>query len=297
MNFNMFLPGMKDVQITSIEEKESGISVHLQMPRQTQTCPDCGGKTSKIHDYRIQKIKHLKWFERPTYLFYKRRRYRCACGKRFAETVPFVERYQRFSEEGNQALCIRSIKAKTFKEAAEVMGTSSSTVIRRFEQVAQKELAAGVELPKVIAIDEYKGDTNEGKFQLIVANAETREPLDILPNRRKETIKAYLRKYGQNVEMVVMDMSTSFRAAVREALGRPVIIADRFHYCRYIYWALDKVRRDVQKDWHAYDRKKCKKMRHVFYKRPEKLREEDQFYLTRYLEMSPTLKEAYELKK
>ena len=176
------------------------------------------------------------------------------------------------------------------------MGTSSSTVIRRFEQVAQKELSPGVVLPKVIAIDEYKGDTNEGKFQLIIANAETREPLDILPNRRKETIKAYLRKYGQNVEMVVMDMSTSFRAAVRESLGRPVIIADRFHYCRYVYWALDKVRRAVQKDWHAYDRKKCKKMRHVFYKRPEKLRKEDQFYLSRYLEMSPALKEAYELK-
>ena len=38
-------------------------------------------------------------------------------------------------------------------------------------------------------------------------------------------------------------------------------------------------------------------MRHVFYKRPEKLREENRFYLTRYLRMSPVLKEAYELKQ
>ena len=297
MNFNTILPGMKDVQITSVEEKEIGMVIHLEMPHQPQCCPVCGQMTTQIHDYRLQKIKHLKWFERTTYLFYKRRRYRCACGKRFAETVPFIERYQRFSKEGNQALRLRAIKAKTFKEAAEVMGTSSTTVIRRFEEVAKKELQAGVVLPKVIAIDEYKGDTNEGKFQLIIANAETREPLDILRNRRKETIKAYLRTYGQAVEMVVMDMSPSFRADVRESLGRPVIIADRFHYCRYIYWALDKVRRHVQKDWHAYDRKKSKKMRHVFYKRPEKLREENRFYLTRYLGMSPVLKEAYELKQ
>ena len=111
MNFNMILPGMKDVQVTSIEEKEVGIVVHLQMPHQAQTCPECGLKTSMIHDYRIQKIKHLKWFERVTYLFYKKRRYRCSCGKRFAETAPFVERYQRFSKEGNQAINIRSIKA------------------------------------------------------------------------------------------------------------------------------------------------------------------------------------------
>ena len=131
MNFNMILPGMKDVQIISIEEKEVGVVIHLQMPHQLQTCPSCGQKTSKIH-------------ERATYLFYKRRRYRCSCGKRFSESVPFIERYQRFSKEGNQALCIRSIKAKTFKEAAEVTGTSITTVIRRFEQVAQKELSTGV---------------------------------------------------------------------------------------------------------------------------------------------------------
>ncbi|KYD19869.1 hypothetical protein B4135_0768 [Caldibacillus debilis] len=28
----------------------------------------------KIHDYRIQKIRHLKWFERPTVIFYRKRR-------------------------------------------------------------------------------------------------------------------------------------------------------------------------------------------------------------------------------
>ena len=68
-----------------------------------------------------------------------------------------------------------------------------------------------------------------------------------------------------------MDMNPSFKAAVRKALGQPVIVADRFHYCRYIYWAIDEVRREVQKEWHAYDRKKCKRMRHVLYKRQEKL--------------------------
>ncbi len=30
---------------------------------------------------------------------------------------------------------------------------------------------------------------------------------------------------------------------------------NRFHYCRYIHWAVDEVRRK-QKEWHAYDRKK-----------------------------------------
>ncbi|ONK21264.1 hypothetical protein BLX87_22720 [Bacillus sp. VT-16-64] len=101
----------------------------------------------------------------------------------------------------------------------------------------------------MIVIDEYKGDTKEGKYQLIIADGETKEPIDILPNRKKKTIKDYLQKHGTNVEVVIMDMSPSFKSAVRKALGKPVIVADRFHFCRYIYWALDGVRRRIQSEW------------------------------------------------
>ncbi|GAK06308.1 mobile element protein [Geomicrobium sp. JCM 19037] len=79
-------------------------------------------------------------------------------------------------------------------------------------------------------------------------------------------------------------------------MGRPIIIADRFHFCRYIYWALDQVRRRVQKTFHEYDRKKCKQMHHVFHKRPEKLSEKQTWYLNRYLELSEELREVYGLK-
>ena len=74
-------------------------------------------------------------------------------------------------------------------------------------RLARKELKDIRMLPRVIAIDEYKGDTKEGKYQLIIADGETKEPIDILPNRRKKTIANYLRKYGENVEIVIMDMS------------------------------------------------------------------------------------------
>jgi transposase len=149
-----------------------------------------------------------------------------------------VDKYQRYSKEWNQVVRIRSVKAKTFKEGGEVIGTSSSTVIRRFKEVAKDHIASGVRLPKIIAIDEYKGDTDAGTYQLI--------------------------------------------------------IADCFHYCRYIYFAIDEVRRKAQKEWHAYDRKKCKRM---LYKRSEKLTEKNRLYLDRYLRMSEELLKAYELKE
>ncbi|WP_430541086.1 hypothetical protein [Sporosarcina thermotolerans] len=76
-------------------------------------------------------------------------------------------------------------------------GTSSSTVIRRFKEVAKKQMKSGVRLPKAIAIDEYKGDTDAGTYQLIIADAETHEPLDILPNRRKEYDQGFWFTYSR----------------------------------------------------------------------------------------------------
>lgn len=122
-------------------------------------------------------------------------------------------------------------------------------------------------------------------------------PLDILADTRKETLKEYLRTYGQNVSVVVMDMSPSFKTAVDQALGKPIVVADRFHFCKYIYWALERVRRKEQNHFHEYDRKKYKRMRHVFYKRREKLTEKQRWYLERYLNMSDYLRKAYELKE
>lgn len=298
LNFTMNIPGLEDVKLTKLEQVEDRVALHVELEVRPHSCPRCQVKTRRVHDYRIQKIKHLKWFERLTTLFYKKRRYACgACGKKFAEQNSFVARYQRFSKEWNQAVRVRSVKAKTFKEVAGQYGSSASTIVRRFDLVALQELTETAKLPRTIAIDEYKGDTREGKYQLIIANGETKEPIDILPNRKKKTIKHYLQQHGAGVEIVVMDMSASFKGAVREALGKPVIIADRFHFCRYIYWALDGVRRRVQKNWNDYDRKKGKRMRYVFYKNSEKLTEEDRWYLNRYLEMDSELKRAYELKE
>ncbi|EAQ8370824.1 transposase, partial [Salmonella enterica] len=115
-------------------------------------------------------------------------------------------RYQRTSIEWNQAVGIRAIKGKTFKETGETYGSSSSTIVRRFDRLARSEIRSVEKLPSVIAIDEYKGDTREGKYQLIIADGITKKPLDILPNRYKNTIKHYLQKYGDKVQVVIMDM-------------------------------------------------------------------------------------------
>lgn len=297
MNCTMSLPGLEEVTITKTEMVEGCYHIHIECRRKPHICPNCGIQTKQIHDYRVQKIQHLKLFERQCVLFYRKRRYGCLCGKRFYEVNTVVQRYQRHSIEWNKALHLRVVKGKTFKETAMLFFTSSTTVMRRFDVLAKNELQEVKELPRVIAIDEYKGDTDKGKYQLIIADGETHQPIDILPNRSKKTIEQYLRKKGSKVEVVSMDMSYSFKSAIEKVLDKPVIVADRFHFSRYVYWALDKVRRRVQPDFSDYDRKKGKRIRHLFYKASENTTPEERWILERYFALSDELKRAYDLKE
>ena len=189
MNSNIIIPGLKDCLVTKIEENGEKVLIHLEMERISHTCPECKNKTNKVHDYRLQKIKHLAWFQRKTEIWYKKRRYSCKCGKRFLERNSFVSRYKRGSIEWISAFSIHAIKSRSFKETSEIFGASHTTVIRRFDELSKTEIKQVTELPKVIAIDEYKGDTKAGKYQLIIADGDTRKPIDILPNRRKKQLR------------------------------------------------------------------------------------------------------------
>ena len=68
---------------------------------------------------------------RLTIWMYKCCRYCCTCDKRFAEKALFVQCY---SDEANQAIHIKCVKTKTFKEAATTLGTLISIILRRFAQ-------------------------------------------------------------------------------------------------------------------------------------------------------------------
>ena len=66
-------------------------------------------------------------------------------------------------------------------------------------------------LPRVISFDEFKADTEEGKYAFIINDPIHRKVLDILPNRKKEYLIQYF-TYTENrysVEFVISDMYDS----------------------------------------------------------------------------------------
>ena len=63
-------------------------------------------------------------------------------------------------------------------------------------------------LPSTISMDEFKADTNKGKYAFILNDPIHKKCLDILPERKKEYLINYFTKVNNkhSVEFVISDM-------------------------------------------------------------------------------------------
>ena len=60
MNSNINIPGLKDVIIEKAEEIGGRTALYVSLPKKPHKCPQCSEMTVEAHDYRLQKVKHLK---------------------------------------------------------------------------------------------------------------------------------------------------------------------------------------------------------------------------------------------
>ena len=78
---------LQDVDIEKVEEIDNSIHINCRLKRKPHKCPCCGNLTDKVHDYREQPIKDIPAFGKYIFIHLNKRRYRCACGKRFRNRI------------------------------------------------------------------------------------------------------------------------------------------------------------------------------------------------------------------
>ena len=67
--------GIDEAKVNIKSINDHAISFYIQTDIQPHSCPNCNALTSKVHDYRIQKIKDIPLQGKSCFLFLKKRRY------------------------------------------------------------------------------------------------------------------------------------------------------------------------------------------------------------------------------
>ena len=294
-NFIENILGTQGVKLKGFEFKGNIYKVEVEMPRKANKCPVCGEQTDRIHDYREQKVKGGQFNGYYIELLYRKRRYRCPrCSKKFYEDNSIVGRYQRMTGMMIMTVLEMLKGAESFTEIAQRMNLTRPTVTRLFKLLNREKPK---ELPEVLGIDEFRGNANGEKFQVILTDLKEHKVLDILPKRSENYLLRYFMSFPkeqrQKVQYFVSDMYTPYVEVAKTCFPNAIHIVDRYHWIRQLLWAFENIRKREQKRFSKGHRLYFKRSRQLLLKPFNCLKDDDQQVVLNILNLSDDLLEAY----
>ena len=260
-------------------------------------CPSCNSSTSRVHDYYTRSFNHIMVGKRTTKIYYKQRRYVCLhCGKRFAENNSFIQKFYRHSNDVVNSVFDDLTSIKNLSQIGHDNNMSSQNVSRlmnKFMPIFHNTTS----LPEAIGIDEFRGNSGGNKFQVIITDLKTHKVIDVISDRSEDALYNFFRKISnpKNVKLVAMDLSLFFKKIIADVFPNAKIIADTFHFTRLMHWALDNVRKEVQKGLPKDMRIYFKRSRSVLHKRINDLNPDEYNQLTNMLDYNENLRWAYSI--
>ena len=298
-NYTKAFLNLEGVSIKKVVQADSFIKIFILSQPAEQTCPCCGAKTRRVHDYRLQEVQDIPLQGKHVILVLRKRRYLCtSCRKRFTEPCPFLPSYHRRTRR--LAFYIVSLLRQTFsvKQVAGLTGVSIQTVCRLLDTISYPPPDR---LPQALSIVEFKGNASTGRYQCILVDPKKRRILDILPDRTQSHLADYWRsiprKERLNVKFFICDMWRPYTEPARTFFPNAKIIVDKYHFIRQVTWAIENVRRRLQKSMPASLRRYYKRSRKLILTRYKKLKDEDRRACNLMLLYSEDLRQAHRMKE
>lgn len=150
-------------------------------------------------------------------------------------------------------------------------------------------------LGRVLGIDEYSRRKGH-RYHTMVVDLEKGRPITTFKGRRvDDVVKGFKSRPSEErnrVEVVVLDMSKSFYAAIQKVFGDQVQVMDRFHLVKQAVDALDRILRSVQKQLDPEEAKALKKLRKRWLKLPNQLDVDELMARAEWRRRFPELREV-----
>jgi transposase len=298
-NYSKSFLDLEDVFVKKVIPADSSLKIFIETRTTEQSCPCCSSSTKRVHDYRTQKIDDIPFQGKTVTLVFRKRRYLCTdCGKRFYEHYSFLPHYHRRTRR--LAFYVISLLRQTFslRQVSLLTGVSVPTICRLLDTL---NYAPPDRMPEAISIDEFKGIASTGKYQCILVDPKKHRNLDILPDRTQSHLADYLRNIPKSerikVEFFVCDMWLPYVELARVFFPYANIIVDKYHFIRQVTWAIENVRKRLQKSMPASLRKYYKRSHKLILTRYKKLTDENKRACDLMLQYSDDLRLAHMMKE
>jgi transposase len=298
-----------DVRVLKIEQNDRGdCTITVESTVEGTKCRQCGRGITELHGLdEVITLRHLPILARRLYVRLRPKRYRCPWCEGgptttqqlswYAAKSPHTKAYEKFLllQLVHATIEDVSIKEEIGYKAIE------GVVDRWISREVQWEEVKGV---KILGLDEIALKKGHRDFVVIVTArtaAGEVKVVAVLPERTKETVKAFLASMPKPVQRAIRtvctDLYEGFINAVKEVLGHAQVVADRYHVAKLYRECADHLRKhELRRLKQKLPKERYEAIKGAlwpFRKNPADLEVDEQALLQRLFAYSPDLHRAY----
>lgn len=286
--------GISELEVERVVRDET-IRVYAR-PTRRPACIHCGQHGVKIKATRQRTLKHTRQGNQLLILHLKAPKYFCpACHRYFCHRFKGVRPRFRASEAFRLEVFEAHDGGVTQRKITHTHAISAATVERWYQSHCRRRLSerSNQPCPRVLGIDEHFFTRKQG-YATTLVDLKNHKVFDVVRGRSEASLRRYLQRLPgrDQVQLIVMDLSETYRSIARRYFPNAQIVTDRFHVIRLVNHHFLKV-------WQEHDPegRRNRGLLSLMRRHQWRLSPEQRMNLAGYLKEYPVLKALYHAKQ
>jgi len=286
--------GIRELEVDSVD-RQGDIKVYAR-PKGRPDCIHCGGANLKIKATYRRTLKHTRQGNQLLTLFLKAPKYYCPdCHKYFLHRFQGVRPRFRSTEAFRLEVFEAHMGGVSQSKLSQTHNLSPATVERWYQGFLKQKRAemSNRPCPRVLGIDEHFFTRKRG-YATTLVDLKNHKVFDVVLGRSELSLRQYLKRLRgrEQVQVIVMDLSETYRSIARKYFPNAKIVSDRFHVIRL-------VNQHFLKAWQQHDPegRKNRGLLSLMRRHAWRLRDDQRSNLSEYLSEYPVLSAMYYAKQ
>lgn len=285
------IPGLEVVRV----KRHRGIEIWVQ-PYRRPPCKHCQSPDLRIKATYQRTVKHTRQGNQVMTLHLRVPKYHCrGCRRYFRHPFAGIRPRYRASEAYRMEVYEAHDGGVTLRKLSQTHQISAATVERWYQHHLGRKRSemSNRPCPRILGIDEHFFTRKKG-YATTFVDLRKHRVFDVRLGRSEASLRPYLKNLRDrgNVQVVVMDLSETYRSIARQYFPGATIVADRFHVVRLINQHFLKL-------WQQHDPegRKNRGLISLMRRHQWNLSDEQHANLMHYLATYPVLQQLYVAKQ